>query len=213
MSVATLDERVYEELQALEAIFAPDLTINREDGIPKTIKMNIVPYTGDNIDEQYVRLTLEIKLCPDYPEKSPQVTMKNPRGLDDRIISRIHRDIKGKLNANIGHLIVYELIEMVRECLTQSNLPQGQCVICLHGFKNGDIFTKTQCFHYFHNYCLGKHLISGKKYYEEELDKLPSWQRQTCPVCRSTVQFKVDDLKTAPPPLESQSRLRVVLRT
>ncbi|CAK1551257.1 unnamed protein product [Leptosia nina] len=210
MSAANVDERVFEELQALEAIFSPDIIIKWEDGVPKGVEMNVLPSTCDNTDEQYVRLTLEICLSPDYPETSPKVIMRNPRGLDDRILSCMQSDIEDKLNENIGHLIVYELIEMVRECLTQCNLPRGQCVICLHGFVQGDIFIKTPCFHYFHSQCLSKHFIAGKKYYEEELDKLPAWQRmeakayqQTCPVCRSTVQFNVDDLKLAPPPVES----------
>ncbi|XP_022116950.1 E3 ubiquitin-protein ligase RNF25 [Pieris rapae] len=210
MSVADVDERVFEELQALEAIFSPDIIIKWEDGVPKGIEMNVLPSTCDKSDEQYVRLTLEIYLSPDYPESSPKVIMRNPRGLDDRILSCIQTDIEDKLIDNIGHLIVYELIEMVRECLTQCNLPRGQCAICLHGFVKGDIFIKTPCFHYFHSQCLSKHCIAGKKYYDEEFEKLPMWQRmeakphqQTCPVCRSTVQFNVDDLKKAPPPVES----------
>ncbi|XP_038220680.1 E3 ubiquitin-protein ligase RNF25 [Zerene cesonia] len=210
MSAAAVDERVYEELQALEAIFAPDIVIKREDGVPKSVEINVLPSTGDKSDEQYVRLTLEVYLTPEYPDSSPKVIMRNPRGLDDRILSCIQSDIEDKLLENIGHLIVYELIEMVRECLTQCNLPRGQCVICLHGFVKGDVFIKTPCFHYFHSQCLSKHFIAGKKYYEEEIDKLPTWQKieakpyqQTCPVCRSTVQFNVDELKKAPPPVES----------
>lgn len=74
--------------------------------------MNVLPSTCDKSDEQYVRLTLEISLSPDYPESSPKVILRNPRGLDDRIISCIQSNIDEKLNENIGHLIVYELIEV-----------------------------------------------------------------------------------------------------
>ncbi|XP_045498653.1 E3 ubiquitin-protein ligase RNF25 [Colias croceus] len=211
MSTAAIDDRVVEELQALEAIFATDIVINREDGKPKSLEINILPATGDNTEEQYVCITMEINLTPNYPDTRPDVVMKNPRGLDDNIMTLIQSGIEGKLVANPGNLIVYELIEVVREHLTMCNLPQGQCVICLNTFVQGDVFIKTPCFHYFHSHCMSKHLILGKKYYDEEFEKLPTWQKmeaqpfkQTCPVCRSVVQFDVDELQKAPAPMESE---------
>ncbi|KAI8421598.1 hypothetical protein MSG28_009611 [Choristoneura fumiferana] len=92
----------------------------------------------------------------------------------------------------------------------ESNLPSGQCVICLYDFTEGDVFIKTQCYHYFHSHCLASHLIAGRKYYQEELEKLPNWQQmqappyqQTCPVCRCALTCDVDTLKKAPAPVES----------
>ncbi|CAH0715357.1 unnamed protein product, partial [Brenthis ino] len=207
---ATIDNRVYDELEALEAILIEDLAVKHEDGVPRIIETVIHPSTGDQIDQQYVCLTLEVKLTLDYPESSPEVFLRNPRGLDDKLLSKIDSKIKEKLDTHIGNPIVFELIEIVREYLTQCNLPSGQCVICLHNFVKGDVFIKTPCYHHFHSHCLSKHLINSKKYYLEEMEKLPNWQRaqaapyqQTCPVCRCSVSFDVKTLEQAPPPVDS----------
>lgn len=94
-------------------------------------------------------------------------------------INKIRKAIEEKLNDALGQPVVFDLIEVIREHLTNSNLPSGQCVICLYGFQDGDEFTKTVCYHYLHSYCLARHLIASNKNYEEELEKLPVWQRKT----------------------------------
>lgn len=207
---ATVDNRVYDELEALEAILIEDLAVKNEQGVPNIIETVVHPSTGDNVDQQYVCLTLEVKLSPDYPESSPEVFLRNPRGLDDKFLSKIEAKIKEKLDRHVGNPIVFELIEIVREYLTQCNLPSGQCVICLHGFVKGDMFIKTPCYHHFHSHCLSKHLISSKQYHMEEMEKLPNWQRaqakpyqQTCPVCRCKLSFDEKALEQAPPPVDS----------
>ncbi|XP_075977868.1 E3 ubiquitin-protein ligase RNF25 [Anticarsia gemmatalis] len=209
---AAVDERVTDEIEALEAILMNDVVIKRVGEVPDIIETVVHPSTGDDIDQQFVCVTLEVKLTPEYPDTSPVVTLRNPRGLDDELISTINSQIRGKLSDCLGQPVVFELIELIRENLTESNLPSGQCVICLYGFSDGDVFIKTQCYHHFHSHCLANHLIAGKKYYKEELDKLPLWQQvsapayqQTCPVCRCTVSCDVESLKKAPPPMDSVS--------
>jgi hypothetical protein len=83
---------------------------------------------------------------------------------------------------------ILQILQLVKEHLTSSNLPSCQCAICLYGFREGDHFTKTQCYHYFHSHCLACHVTSSEKSYQEELDKLPAWQRSQhtlspCQVC------------------------------
>ncbi|KAG8276884.1 NF-kappaB binding [Homalodisca vitripennis] len=66
---------------------------------------------------------------------------------------------------------------LVKEQLTACNVPCCQCCICLYGFRQGDHFTKTPCYHYFHSHCLAKHLRISHRIFNEEQDKLPAWQR------------------------------------
>ncbi|XP_023940074.2 E3 ubiquitin-protein ligase RNF25 isoform X2 [Bicyclus anynana] len=209
MSTA-VDVRINDELQALQAILINGVAVKDEDGVPRVIETVVHPSTGDKVEQQYVCVTLEVILTPDYPESSPEVILRNPRGLDEAVVSNIHSKIKEKLDCHIGNPILFELIEIVREYLTQCNLPSGQCVICLHNFVNGDEFIKTPCYHHFHSHCLSKHLINSRKYYDEEMEKLPNWQRveatpykQTCPVCRCEISFDVKTLEQAPPPVDS----------
>lgn len=63
--------------------------------------------------------------------------------------------------------------------MTRSNLPTDQCAICLYGFREGDKFTKTECYHYFHSHCLAAHVAAAERYYREEQEKLPQWQQDT----------------------------------
>lgn len=210
--MSVTDERVKEEIEALEAILMDDVSINfNEKGVPDLIKSTIFPSTADDAEKQYVCVTLEISLPDKYPDCEPKVQLKNPRGLDDSCISNLQRELKNKCLEYLGQPVIYELIELVRENLTESNLPICQCAICLYGFSDGDMFTKTQCYHYFHSYCLAKYFIVTEKQFNEEQEKLPAWQRSTkdfqavCPVCREAISCDVDDLNKAQPPIELEN--------
>lgn len=175
---------------------------------PELIETTIFPTTGDDTDSQYVCITLQIRPGSEYPEVKPDFKLKGPRGLDDSGIEAIERSVAAKLDECVGQPVVFDLIDLIREQLTESNLPTGQCVICLYGFKDGDEFTKTGCYHYFHNNCLGIWLTNARKNFDEEQAKLPNWQRDakpfitSCPVCREPIDAQVEGLRAAPPPLE-----------
>ncbi|CAH2013040.1 unnamed protein product [Acanthoscelides obtectus] len=189
-----------------------DISISyNERGNPELIKTTIFPSTANEVDKQYVCVTLEVKLPEEYPDCEPVVQLRNPRGLDDSTINHLYKSIKEKCVDNVGQPVIFELIDLIRENLTESNLPTCQCAVCLYGFCEGDSFTKTQCFHYFHSYCLANHVSITKRHFQEEQDKLPAWQKSTkgfqatCPVCREPIECNVDELKTANPPKELES--------
>lgn len=58
--------------------------------------------------------------------------------------------------------------------------------MCLYGFREGDEFTKTECYHHFHSYCLSAHVAAAERYYMEDQEKLPLWQQD------ATNQFQVN---------------------
>lgn len=107
--------RVSDEIEALEAILMDDVVITRVGDVPDSIETVVHPSTGDDIDQQFVRVTLKVKLTPEYPDSSPEVTLRNPRGLDDIILDSIHLQIEEKLADCLGQPVVFELIE-VRYC-------------------------------------------------------------------------------------------------
>lgn len=170
------------------------------------------PVVGEDTDQQYVCVTLQVIPTPGYPEVSPHYKLVRPRGLDDTRLAEIKAAIEIKLNESIGFPVVFDLIEVVREHLTGSNLPSGQCVVCLYGFCDGDEFTRTECFHYLHSYCLARHLNAMRRNYQEEYNKLPAWQQKTaklfqayCPVCRENIKDETDSLRCAMPPSDLQN--------
>lgn len=208
----SVNERVHEEIEALEAILLDDISIVYDaEGRPESIKSTIFPSTANEVNKQYVCVTLEVNLPEDYPDCEPNIKLRNPRGLDDSTIDDIYKAIAEKCKEYLGQPVIFELIELIRESLTESNLPTCHCAVCLYGFIEGDNFTKTECFHYFHSYCLYNHIITTKRHYQEEQDKLPAWQKCTkgfqasCPVCRESINCDVEELKIALPPKDLEN--------
>lgn len=89
-----------------------DVVIKRKDGVPYAIETVVHPSTGDDADLQYVCVTLEVKLTEGYPDKCPDVFLRNPRGLDDCTMNLIKDQIDEKLRDCLGQPVVFELIEV-----------------------------------------------------------------------------------------------------
>ncbi|KAK0162903.1 hypothetical protein PV327_006635 [Microctonus hyperodae] len=214
MSSETIDERVTDEIEALGAILLDnELKIKENDrGIPEYIETVVFPSTGEDSQSQYVCVTLVVHLPTGYPDISPLVHLENPRGLDENTVKLIQTETDAKCRDFLGQPVMFELIELVREHLTRSNLPTGQCAVCLYGFQDGDEFTKTECYHHFHSHCLAAHVVAAERYHTEELEKLPQWQQDSakpfqaiCPVCRESIHCDVENLCLAPPPIDVEA--------
>ncbi|KFV46844.1 E3 ubiquitin-protein ligase RNF25, partial [Gavia stellata] len=168
-----------------------------------------------------------------YPNKVPEISIRNPRGLSDEQIQKISQTLKSVAEARLGTEVLYELIEKGKEILTDNNIPHGQCVICLYGFQEREAFTKTQCYHYFHSHCLARyaqHMEEEILMQQEEREQhlAPSPKQEVgvqCPVCRETLVYDLCALKAAPPPqhplepympddkmLRHQEELRVIFK-
>ncbi|KAH8384714.1 hypothetical protein KR093_006059, partial [Drosophila rubida] len=181
-------------------------------GAVESIETTVLPLTGEEDEQQYICVTLQVLPPPGYPDVSPTFKLLRPRGLDDARLEAIRSACNAKIKESLGFPVVFDLMEVVREHLTGSNLPSGQCVICLYGFSDGDEFTRTECFHYLHSYCLARHLNALRRNYQEEFDKLPAWLQKTadafqalCPVCREHIHDEADSLKCAMPPSELEN--------
>ena len=57
---------------------------------------------------------------------------------------------------------------MAKETLTEDNIPHCPCAICMEHFHEGDIFDRTDCYHYFHRHCLGQYIITYREDQKEE---------------------------------------------
>lgn len=207
--MAASNAAIIEEIEALQAIMPDEVTVLQgHSGMPDGVEVTVVPATGQNIEEQHVRVTLVLSLPPEYPDTSPSITLRNPRGVDDYILKKIHEESRKKCEEYLGCPVIYELIEVVRENLTANNTPSCPCAICLYGFTDSDIFTKTPCFHYFHSYCLGRYILKcEEEAAAEEEEPQPAWMARekkqlVCPVCRDPIQQELSSqelLMSAPP--------------
>ncbi|XP_066409959.1 E3 ubiquitin-protein ligase RNF25 isoform X2 [Molothrus aeneus] len=223
------------EVEVLESIYLEELQVARGLGRwePWEISITLHPATAQDQDSQYVRFTLVLSVPPQYPDKAPEISIRNPRGLSDEQIQKISQTLRSVAEARLGTEVLYELIEKGKEILTDNNIPQGQCVICLYGFQEKEAFTKTQCYHYFHSHCLARyaqHMEEEILMQQEEREQhlAPSPKQEVgvqCPVCRETLVYDLCALKAAPPPqhplepyrpdakvLQHQEELRLIFK-
>lgn len=201
-----------EEVEALKSIYIRELEVTNCENttVPSSISISLHPATADNTSEQYVCLTLVINLPPNYPNDLPEIIIRNPRGLSDEDLERIKSDLHSKASDSKGNAMLFELIELAKEHLTTGNTPRCACAICLYNFSEDDVFTKTDCYHYFHSHCLSRYVEFMKT---EQVTVHPLAQNVSheakvlCPVCREPIAF--DDLEKieAPPPVLSENVL------
>ncbi|XP_063773426.1 E3 ubiquitin-protein ligase RNF25 [Pseudophryne corroboree] len=187
---------VLQELQVLQSIYLEELEVSEEDGL--VLRITLHPATGDDLETQYVRLTLQLSLPSQYPEEPPEISVSNPRGLCDEQIQSIINTLHVTATQSAGCPVLYQLIEKGKEMLTSSNIPRGHCVICLYEFQEGDSLTKTTCFHHFHSHCLGRY---AKHCRDNSLGKESV---VICPVCRENLTCDLSKLQDASPPQQPE---------
>ena len=99
-------------------------------------------------------------------------------------------DMNNKCEEYSGCPIMFELIEMSREFLTERNVPVVRCIICLNNIQENDQFMKTECLHFFHRHCLGRYITNMMEDYDEQVKEAQKSNisikdfQVTCPVCR-----------------------------
>lgn len=209
--MASNNEAILEEIEALQAIMMDEVIVHYgENDIPNGVECTCVPATAQNVHEQHVRVTLLVNLPPEYPDISPEIQLRNPRGVDDEVLQKIHKESKRKCEEYFGCPVIYELIEVCRENLTENNTPSCPCAICLYHFTDDDVLTKTNCYHYFHSYCLGRYVKNCRTEAAiEDNQPQPAWMTKekkqlACPVCREPVTHELNEpeLLMCPPPEE-----------
>ncbi|KAM3916462.1 E3 ubiquitin-protein ligase RNF25 [Leptodactylus fuscus] len=189
------DESLSQELEVLQSIYLDELEVSQEDRL--VLRITLHPTTGDDPETQYVRLTLKLSLPPLYPGEPPEISVSHPRGLCDEQIDSIICTLRTTAAQSVGCPVLYALIEKGKEMLTASNVPRGHCVICLYDFQEDDCLTKTNCFHHFHSYCLGR-------YAKHCLDNDRGEEPVVCPVCREDLIFDFNKLQAATPPRQPE---------
>ncbi|KAG8195084.1 hypothetical protein JTE90_029663 [Oedothorax gibbosus] len=178
------------ELEALQSIYVNEVEVVHNEN-STTVSINLHPATADKLDEQYVMLTLKFSLDAEYPHKIPEIHIRNPRGLSDDKLASISEDLKSIAESKIGNSMLFEVIEAAKEHLTEFNRPCGECAICLYSFSDEDVFTKTECYHYFHSHCLARYSVKALNTTvedERQGEKSPD-KELLCPVCRLVIHF------------------------
>lgn len=201
---------VVSEIEVLQSIYLDELLVDRAEDGSWEVSLVLHPSTAQDSVSQFVRLTLTLTLDHKYPLSSPSISIHNPRGLSDDKIYSVQRCLQAEAQSSVGSPVLYQLIEKAKEILTESNIPHGNCVICLYDFKEAEALTKTSCYHYFHSHCLGRYVQHSKQELEQREKELQedktrdSSQKQelsvVCPVCREPLNYDVSQLLSCPAP-------------
>ncbi|XP_065130177.2 E3 ubiquitin-protein ligase RNF25 [Paramisgurnus dabryanus] len=205
---------VLSEIEVLQSIYLDELSVTQKDEGGWIVSLILYPSTAEDCLSQFVRLTLTMDLGSQYPYLPPCISIHNPRGLSDDKLLSLQKSLQMEAESCLGTPVLYQLIERAKEILTESNIPHGNCVICLYGFKEGEVFTKTTCYHYFHSHCLGRYITHSEtelKDRERELEADKTRNRTdeevlavVCPVCREPLAYDVDALLSSPAPSFTQ---------
>ena len=185
LSPVMSNEQFLEEMEVLQAIYEDDIIVVDSSEQAAEIKITIHPNTADDEGGKFVCLTLHFSFIFNpqstchYPDKAPQMFIKNPRGLADSHLASIEDNLKSLAASSVGDQMLYSLIEYAKDSLTDNNIPSGECPICLDKFVGSETFFRTPCYHYFHKTCM-------KSY----ISKLVDATICPCPVCR--FEFQID---------------------
>lgn len=201
---------VVSEIEVLQSIYLDELLVDRTDDGGWEVSLVLHPSTAQDSVSQFVRLTLRLALDHKYPLSSPSISIHNPRGLSDDKINSVQSCLQAEAQDCVGSPVLYQLIEKAKEILTESNIPHGNCVICLYDFKERETLTKTRCYHYFHSHCLGRYVQHSEQELQQRERELQedktrdSSQKQelivVCPVCREPLNYDVSQLLSCPAP-------------
>ncbi|XP_025092252.1 uncharacterized protein LOC112562884 isoform X2 [Pomacea canaliculata] len=160
--------------------------------------------------KKFVCMTVVFQVPHSYPDEVPSIKIRNPRGMCEEELQSLLEDMKQMAKDKQGGPMLFEMIEMAKDCLTEGNIPHCECAICLEHFSEGDRFLKTDCYHYFHCHCLARYASAFVKKLQEEEPSIPHAVNKQdekslgCPMCRLPLTCDLTDLLSEPIPPEPE---------
>ncbi|KHN75351.1 E3 ubiquitin-protein ligase RNF25 [Toxocara canis] len=180
------------EVDALESIFGDDLTINRRDDASIVLEMNVQPLESELHSPPTIRVTIEIGA--QYPSVSPKVRLWQPRGVDEKNVNELNRQIELFVGENLDVPILYDIFRRVQEYLEEiKHCPSGVCPICLNDFTSHQPSVRTHCDHYIHQPCFATYIDYSRSEIQRELSEWPDDMKDKvdqalrCPMCREAL--------------------------
>ncbi|OWF56798.1 uncharacterized protein LOC110452394 [Mizuhopecten yessoensis] len=195
------DSIIQEELEVLESIYIDELEVdNNDNGHPSSITVQLHPSTGEDVHKKFVCMTLTLNVPVGYPNELPEILIRNPRGVGEEELESLHEAINELAEERRGGHMLYDIIELAKESLTEGNVPHCPCTICLDHFSKGEEFTRTGCYHYFHQHCLYRYVTHTLESLKSEAHQRPKHDelgqedrvKVFCPVCREIMNYDLD---------------------
>ncbi|XKL63292.1 hypothetical protein PGB90_005656 [Kerria lacca] len=130
MEEESLQERQSNELEVLKAIFTDqfvDCNENCSKWKPLNIILTVFPLREHSGPlEAHVQLDLHVIASEEYPNKVPIIMLEKSKGLSDKQLAEIQKNLEELASLKVGEVMIYELIQYVQSVLTESNKPGFQ---------------------------------------------------------------------------------------
>ncbi len=162
LSQMSLGEDVDAEVEALRYTYGEELSIGIE-GDTCTLQITVQPHTGGDSSVQFVEARLQLLVDSSYPTCGPSISVMDAKGMDDARVRALWQHLQQEAELACGELVLGHLIELAKDHLTASNVPDGACMICLDDMvadaaastsgsdaEGAAALAKLPCFHAFH---------------------------------------------------------------
>ncbi|KAL2644048.1 hypothetical protein R1flu_011635 [Riccia fluitans] len=150
-------EEVEMEVEAVEAVYGPDCTVLC--AFPPHLSILLKPRTADVLTIQFVEAKLIIKASVEYPNKPPELDLKDAKGLGDTRHAKLLETVEAQAKEMSGEPMLVAICEAATDLLTEMNVPDGECCFCMNPFLMEDgaqpFMKLMSCFHCFHSDCFG----------------------------------------------------------
>ncbi|MFT7802001.1 eIF-2-alpha kinase GCN2 isoform X1 [Arapaima gigas] len=127
-----LDERATQqehELEALAAIYGDDFHDIRTTQPwkvvrrPPEVHLSLRPKGLGYGQESYVKVDLEVKCLPAYPDVPPKLELKNAKGLSNENLQNLQAELDKLAAERCGEVMIFELADFVQSFLSEHNVP------------------------------------------------------------------------------------------
>nr|XP_023028240.1 eIF-2-alpha kinase GCN2-like [Leptinotarsa decemlineata] len=127
----SLEDRQRNELEALQAIYEDLKDLRTKSAwnqwTPLNVSITLTPHQGSSgTQEFYVRVDLHIICNHLYPNSVPKISLENPKGLSNTLLSELQEKLEKRANKLKGEEMIFLLSQDVQEFLHKHNKPASK---------------------------------------------------------------------------------------
>jgi len=196
--ITTPNEDINQEIELIQSIYEEACKISYQaDQSLVTFKMTITPQTAGDVSCQYSLFDIVVKCSMKYPcESRAEVCIAKSAGLTDQTSKQLLSELSEITKEHLEDeaICVFQIFDHCSEFITEHNIPETECSICLDLLDESII--RTDCYHFFHIECLAEYIENEKKSKNEaakdnNANLKINFDEFLCPDCREPLSKSV----------------------
>lgn len=191
--IETSNEEIDMEIQLIQSIFEEKCKIFKDEKYVR-YEMTITPQTAGDTKLQYSLFDMQLKCSiADYPQNSEIVSLVlRSAGLTDQTRSQLLSELSQIATEGLENQegVVFQIFDHCSEFITEHNIPETECSICLDLLD--EAILRTDCYHFFHRECLEDYIKSERQHklslqQENNANAKIDFCSYLCPDCREEI--------------------------